>query len=1097
MIPAVFRGLCPNLDELRTHTRELCLEDDIVRVDREFDSYVRFFASCLGSPPWEIQKMWAKRALARRSFAAIAPTGVGKTAFGLVTSYYFAYRRWGKSYLIFPTSLLVDQAYETLSKYTKSAGHPLSILYYRSGMSNARKNEFKEKLVNGDFDVLITTSQYLARNYNFLLDNIETFSFIFVDDVDSFLKNSRNIDRVLMLLGFSEGDIKKALSGEEVARRADSVLIVSTATGKPGARTSLFRRLLGFDVGVLRQELLRNITDVYTRDLDKAKEFMKEMGSGLLVFVPRLELAEDVMKLLDSIGLTSAVMSGYDENTIERFKEGELDALIGAAKPYGVLIRGVDLPQRIRYVFFYGVPRFEMTIKDVEEMSDNAVIAFFSTIAKGLDTEARRLAIKLRRGKSTKEDLMRARDMLREILMDKDLLPKLAKTGDLTVIPEENKIVIPDIRTYIQGSGRSSRLYPGGLTRGASLVWDLDPVLSCFLKRASAYDIEFSRLSEIDLHRLKEEIDEDRRRYGLIRGRPEGTAGLLKTALFVVESPNKARTIARFFGRPGRRAIGNVVAYEVTTGNYVITIMASGGHVVDLSTKGGYHGVLIEENGEREYIPIYSSIKRCMDCGYQFTEGDRCPKCGSVKLRDSRSNIESMRWLGFEASRVIIGTDPDTEGEKIAWDIYQLIADAAKEVYRAEFHEVTKRAILEALSNLGTIDEPRVKAQIVRRVEDRWIGFELSEEVQKRFNNRTLSAGRAQTPTLGWIIQRYAEYKKRKKITLIRGNGIYLRVDGELGSPGKLKAKITSIRVGEDVVRPPPPFTTDEMIREASRVLKIGAKRVMDLAQTLFEAGLITYHRTDSTRVSDAGIRVASEVLGDEFVPRRWGEGGAHECIRPTKPLSATELLEYIREGLIIPPESFSRDHIRLYDLIYRRFIASQAKESRIVRQRYKIVIDGNELEDSRVINIEGGWATVYPFLHPIRPPVREGTVEVEIRHVSVPSAPLYTQGEIVALMKERGIGRPSTYATIIDKLLARKYVMERKGKLIPTRLGIAVHKFLTSRYPDLISEERTRILEQKMLAVEEGKADYQEVIDELYEEIQEKVVKRRVTGPR
>ncbi len=1091
MIPAIFRDLCPDNQDLETHNRMICLERDIKEIEDELDSYVKFFQACLGSPPWEIQRTWAKRALAKKSFAAIAPTGVGKTAFGIVTSYYFSLKGWGKSYLIFPTSLLVDQALERFKLYKERLGQPLSILYYKSNMSLKQRREFLERLSSRDFDVLITTSQYLAKNSDLIRKSVGKFSFLFVDDVDSLLKNSRNVDRVLLLMGFNEGDIKKVLSGNDLDKKTDSILIVSTATGRPGKRASLFRKMLGFNVGVLRHELLRNITDIYTRDKKSLRTFIEKMGSGFLIFVPKLERGDEIRDLVESLGYKAEIMHGYNESLIQKFKEGEIDSLIGAARPYGVLVRGIDLPRRIRYTIFYGVPRFEITVGDLDGMSERALITIFSTLAKGLDPESKKLAIRLRRrGIRSKKDLEMIKSILNKVFSNKEILKGLSSVSDITVNLEEGKVIIPDIRTYIQGSGRSSRLYPGGLTKGASLVLEEKSLLLSFLKRASAYDLEFSPIEEVDLKGLKDEIDESRRKYSSLASYE--SAGLLKTALFIVESPNKARTIARFFGRPSIRQIGESIAYEVTTGEYVLTIMASGGHIVDLSTSDGYHGVLIKKDGSRVYIPIYSSIKRCLDCGYQFTDGNRCPKCGSTNIRDSKSNVSSMRELSSEVSRVIIGTDPDTEGEKISWDIYQLIRDAANEIYRAEFHEVTKRAILNALENLGEINESRVKAQIVRRIEDRWIGFELSREVQERFKRKNLSAGRAQTPTLGWIIDRYREHKKKKDITVIRGDGIFLKIEGKISSPGRFKAKIIPLGLKKEVVKPIPPFTTDEMLREASRIIHLGAKRTMEIAQSLFEAGLITYHRTDSIRVSDAGFRVAAEILGDEFIPRRWGEGGAHECIRPTKPLNARDLLDYIREGLIALPEKFSKDHIKLYDLIFRRFIASQSKESVLTRQIYKLVIDGWETEDSRIIESGGGWVSYYPFIYQPKPPLKEGTMEIEVKHFQVPSVPLYTQGDIVALMREKGIGRPSTYATIIDKLLQRKYVIEKSNKLIPTKLGTQVYGFLTAEYPDLVSEERTKMLEEKMTSVEEGRSDYQMLLDELYSEIWRKIVEKR-----
>jgi reverse gyrase len=1082
MIPAAFLGLCPGDEIFKTHERGSCLEEDLRAISEELEKYKEFFESCIGSPPWEAQLMWAKRALARRSFAAIAPTGVGKTVFGLITGSYFAYRGFGKSYMIFPTSLLVDQAHYNLINYSKLSGKDLRVLSYRSGMRG--KEEFLSALESGDFDILLTTSQYLAVNHEAIKRSVDRFSFIFVDDVDSFLKNSKNVDKVLQLMGFDQEDIWNAIRGKEVGKRTDSVLVVSTATGRPGPRASLFRSLLGFEVGVMRPELLRNVVDIYTKERRELGPFIEGMGGGFLLYLPDMDLADEALDLVESAGFRGEVMHGYEEDKVRDFSEGRLDCLIGAARPYGVLVRGIDLPRRIRYVIFYGVPKFEITLREVSEMEDASIISLFSSLSRALGDEGRKLAIKLRRNPSG-DDIKRARQIIEDILKDEEKISSISSLADVIIDIKSRKIIIPDIRTYLQGSGRTSRLYPGGITRGASLVWDEDPVLTSFIKRARAQEIDFLQLSEVDLEKLRSEIDESRRLLSSLKKGYE-LANLLKTALFIVESPSKARTIANFFGKPSRRFLDGLMAYEVTTGDYVLTVVASGGHVVDLTTTIGYHGVLIEDG---TYVPVYTSIKRCNSCGHQFTDMDRCPKCGSTDLRDSRGVIESLRRLSFEASRVIIGTDPDTEGEKIAWDIYQLIMDSSKEIYRAEFHEVTKRAIVEALKSLRGINERMVEAQIVRRVEDRWIGFELSAEVQRKFGKRNLSAGRAQTPVLGWVIDRYREHQNKRIVSLIKGDGIFLKIDGKVGEEGASKIQIRELKIEEEVVKPPPPFTTDAMIGEANRVLRMSANMTMQLAQFLFETGLITYHRTDSPRVSDAGFRVASLVLGDEFVPRKWGEGGAHECIRPTKPLSAKELVDYIREGIIII-EGLTKDHLRLYDLIFRRFIASQSKDGTLVKQVASVRIGGSELEVTRLIGARGGWIDWYPFLYAPEPKLEEGTFDVIIEHQAVPAAPLYTQSNLVALMKERGIGRPSTYATIVEKILQRGYVIERNQKLIPTKLGIEVYNFLKERFPDLISEERTRTLERKMDSVEEGIADYQELIDELYNEIREKIGK-------
>ena len=204
--------------------------------------------------------------------------------------------------------------------------------------------------------------------------------------------------------------------------------------------------------------------------------------------------------------------------------------------------------------------------------------------------------------------------------------------------------------------------------------------------------------------------------------------------------------------------------------------------------------------------------------------------------------------MAFECGRVLVGTDPDTEGEKIAWDVYSLLRGYAKEFARAEFHEVTPRAIIEAINNPREFSENLVKAQVVRRVEDRWIGFELSSIVQKIFKNRNLSAGRAQTPTLGWIIERYRESKVKVRIAEIPE--LDIRIDfGEVFN----KIKVEVVEEGEGERNPPPPYTTDSMLRDANNILHFSAMKTMKIAQDLYELGWITYHRTDSTRVSERG----------------------------------------------------------------------------------------------------------------------------------------------------------------------------------------------------------------------------------------------------
>ncbi|RLI10940.1 hypothetical protein DRO33_04940, partial [Candidatus Bathyarchaeota archaeon] len=256
--------------------------------------------------------------------------------------------------------------------------------------------------------------------------------------------------------------------------------------------------------------------------------------------------------------------------------------------------------------------------------------------------------------------------------------------------------------------------------------------------------------------------------------------------------------------------------------------------------------------------------------------------------------------------------------------------------------------------------------------------------------------------------------------------------------------------------------------------------------------GLITYHRTDSTRVSSAGIRVAKEYISERwgeglFAPRTWaiGEEGAHECIRPTRPIDARRLRQLIEMGVIRLARRLRREHFALYDLIFRRFVASQMKKAKLLRQKAVVAVAGQE------VAVEGYCEVLEPgftLMRQVRliPKVSEGKVRVkDVRHWLEAEVKPFTEGEVVALMKERGIGRPSTYAKIITTLLERGYVKRgRGGRLYATNLGRAVLKYLDGRFSQYVSEETTRRLEEAMRAVEEGRASYIDILRHLYEEI-------------
>jgi reverse gyrase len=369
---------------------------------------------------------------------------------------------------------------------------------------------------------------------------------------------------------------------------------------------------------------------------------------------------------------------------------------------------------------------------------------------------------------------------------------------------------------------------------------------------------------ELNIEQLKKEIEDERElvkniKAGKIEKKKEE---LMKTILFIVESPNKARTISSFFGKPSIRNFGGIKVYEVSLGNAHLIITASKGHILELTTDPiGLFGI---EYKDGKFYPYYNTIKKCLNCGAQFTEykDGRCPYCGSTNIDDSINRIKVLQDLAQEVDLIVIGTDPDTEGEMIAYSLYLVLYPFNRNIKRAEFHEVTKTAILNALQNLRDIDLNLVKSQVVRRIEDRWLGFSLSQIVQKHFNKNWLSAGRVQTPVLGWVIDRFIERNKSRsyilEITLEDGRKLYIDTDIKnrrninkvVRNLKDKEIEILEYKENEEKIDPLPPYITSTILQDANTILKIGVDRIMQILQELFESALITYHRTDSTRIS-------------------------------------------------------------------------------------------------------------------------------------------------------------------------------------------------------------------------------------------------------
>ncbi|MEM3712584.1 MAG: reverse gyrase [Thermoproteota archaeon] len=1083
---------------------------EMMKIRRLEEEWSRFFKEFIGSPAWSLQVSWARKVLLKRSFALIAPTGIGKTSFGICMAAFLA-SKGKKSYIIVPTRILVEQVKEKLERVIDS-----NWIIAFGEMSEKEKAEAKERLKNGDFRVLISTSMFLYKNYEIIPRPLD---FVFIDDVDSFLKSAKNIDKSLYLVNFDKEDIEKTLGFirmrrirdneteflrneiKEISKKAKGVIVVSSATSNPRtSRIRLYRELLGFEVG-RPSFYTRNVVDAFSFSNEEYElvKWVKKLGKGGLVFVSSdkgKEYVSHVVKLLSENGIQALSYEDLNEENLKKYENGEIDVLVGISSYRNPLARGLDLPHVVKYTLFFGVPKIIVSLRIEENalhliwllasirsvFSKNGSLKNVLPKIDGWLRFLRRSAPFLsEEGVVTNEKarayLERIRSEILRLLEEESVLKAIENSKEISLRKTEEGLVlvISDATAYLQASGRASRLYAQGLTKGFSLILVDDEKSFYHLKKKVRWfgeEINFVDVKDISLSVLMNEIEKERELVRKIfEGKAKGeTKDILKPVLLIVESPNKARTIANFFGRPMVRLINGHKVYETTTGENYLMITASLGHIFDLVKDKHFHGVIVNN----EIIPEYETIE------------------GKENI------IESLKGVGMEMDRVLIATDPDTEGEKISHDLMLLLRPFVKKVERSEFHEVTRKAIIKALKEPRDFNLNLVKAQVVRRIADRWVGFELSQYLQKTFKKNWLSAGRVQTPVLGWIIERYDLSRKKTPVILVNLNreGKTLRIEFSREDRKQAvdffnKLERVEIRVLEERVEnrsPPPPYRTDTMLRDASEKLRFSLPKTMQLAQDLFEMGYITYHRTDSIRVSDAGIGLAREYVGENFSskcfhPRIWSKEGAHECIRPTRPLDAEDLKTMIFTGQV---EGLTRDHVMLYDLIFRRFIASQMRECKVksVKLNVKAADFEKEIEIVKEI-VEDGFNVILPVeTHPLF----EGSIEVSNTKKLVyrPKAYPHTWASIVQEMKERGLGRPSTYATIIQTLLERGYVFENKGFLIPTKLGRTVYSYLKEKEEivGFVSEGFTRRIEEEMDEVEFGNKDWQGILFELYREI-------------
>ena len=556
--------------------------------------------------------------------------------------------------------------------------------------------------------------------------------------------------------------------------------------------------------------------------------------------------------------------------------------------------------------------------------------------------------------------------------------------------------------------------------------------------------------------------------------------------LIIVESPAKANTIKKFIGGKTK-------------------VVASMGHIRDLPKSK--LGVDIKNNFEPEYINI----------------------------RGKASLINSLKKDSKDAKEVILATDPDREGEAIAWHLQYLLNIPKDAQCRVTFNEITKQAVQNAIKKPRTVDVNLVDAQQARRVLDRIVGYKISPVLWKKVK-KGLSAGRVQSVAVKLIVDREEEIEnfipeeywnilvqllseKNKQSFIAKfygknGKKIELHskdeVDKILVDLKNAKYIVNDIKKGEKKRTPAPPFTTSTMQQEASRKLGFPLRKTMSIAQTLYEGvkvkdrgsiGLITYMRTDSTRVSEEARNAAKTYIeknyGTQYYENRYYKKStdsqdAHEAIRPT-------YVELTPEEL---KDSLSNDEYKLYKLIYNRFIASQMASAiydtisvNIVANEYDFKASGQTIKFKgfMILYIEGtdneieDENTKIPNLE-LKEELKQEKIEAKQSFTEPPAR--YTEASLVKALEEKGIGRPSTYAPIITTILLRRYVEKNKKQLSPTELGRIVNKLLIENFPDVINVEFTAQMENKFDEIAEGKQNWKNVIGEFYNPF-EKVVEK------
>jgi DNA topoisomerase-1 len=529
--------------------------------------------------------------------------------------------------------------------------------------------------------------------------------------------------------------------------------------------------------------------------------------------------------------------------------------------------------------------------------------------------------------------------------------------------------------------------------------------------------------------------------------------------LFIVESPTKAKTIARYLGK------GWIVR-------------ATLGHIRDLPADR----LGVDEETLR---PTF------------------------VWVRGKKSLMEKLKKIARKAEAIYIGTDPDREGEAIAYFVHRELESLKKPIGRVVFYEITPQSIRSALEKPASINQNLVSAQLARRILDRLIGYRLSPYLWKALRKNTLSLGRVQSPALRLLVERELEIIsfRKKEYYYIRAtfekDGVEFSAFWEyrFDKPENAKPYLEKLKSAlfevldyeekEEKKEPPKPFITSSLQAVASQRLKLSVEQVQKMAQRLYEEGYITYPRTDSYRMNaekaQEFMKYIEKTYGREYVGRlknfreRPTSQGAHECVRPT--------------GLRVP--ALRGKELDLYMLILNRTLASLASPAVVLKRRALLVPvyekkKGEELRFTARGSelLFEGYLRIYPeelelstlpylsrgeFLKPKK-------ITLEKRQTQPPQR--YTEGALVKKLEELGIGRPSTYASVVKTLKERGYVMEEKGYLKPTDIAFEVLDFLQENFPRVADYSFTNHMEEGLDRVEEGQKDWRELVREFFSQV-------------